>query len=60
MTKYRQALGGDALRHFLLWAISETGGNGKGYLKAVGFIALPNLVRGLSERQIAEIKSAGS
>lgn len=47
-----------ALRHFLLWAISETGGNGKDYLKAVRFIALPDFIRGLSERQIAEIQAA--
>jgi phosphate transport system substrate-binding protein len=50
----------DALRHFLLWAISETGGNGENYLKPVGFIALPDFIRGLSERQIAEIKAVGS
>ena len=47
-----------ALRHFLLWAISETGGNSKNYLKPVGFIALPDFIRGLSERQIAEIGPA--
>jgi phosphate transport system substrate-binding protein len=48
-----------ALRHFLLWAISETGGNSKNYLKPVGFIALPDFIRGLSQRQIAQIQSAG-
>jgi phosphate transport system substrate-binding protein len=48
-----------ALRQFLRWAISETGGNSKDYLKAVGFIALPDFIRGLSERQIAEIQPAG-
>ena len=48
-----------ALRHFLLWAIAETGGNSKDYLKPVGFIALPDFIRGLSERQIAEIQPAG-
>ena len=44
------------LRNFLLWAISTTGGNGKSYLRPVGFIALPDFIRGLSEAQIAEIK----
>jgi hypothetical protein len=42
-----------------MWAISETGGNSKNYLRTVGFIALPDFIRGLSERQIAEINSAG-
>jgi phosphate transport system substrate-binding protein len=45
-----------ALGHFLLWAISTTGGNGNNYLKPVGFIGLPDFIRGLSEAQIAEIK----
>jgi phosphate transport system substrate-binding protein len=45
-----------ALRHFLTWAISETGGNSKSYLAPVGFIALPDFIRGLSEAQIAQIK----
>jgi phosphate transport system substrate-binding protein len=46
----------EALRAFLLWAISATGGNSETYLKPVGFIPLPDFVRGLSEAQIAEIK----
>ena len=46
----------DALRSFLLWTISEAGGNGKNYLAPVGFIPLPNFIRGLSEAQIAGIK----
>ena len=50
----------DALRHFLPWVISETGGNGQKYLRPVGFIALPDFIRGLSERQITQIKVAGS
>jgi phosphate transport system substrate-binding protein len=45
-----------ALRHFLEWAIAATGGNSKSYLAPVGFIALPDFIRGLSEAQIAEIK----
>jgi len=45
-----------ALRRFLLWAISTTGGNGSNYLAPVGFIALPDFIRGLSETQIAKIK----
>jgi phosphate transport system substrate-binding protein len=46
----------DALRTFLLWSISGIGGNGATYLKPVGFIALPDFIRGLSEAQISEIK----
>jgi phosphate transport system substrate-binding protein len=45
-----------ALRAFLLWAISQSGGNGGSYLTPVGFIPLPDFIRGLSEAQIAEIK----
>ena len=45
-----------ALRDFLRWAISQTGGNAPTYLQPVGFIALPDFVRGLSEAQIREIK----
>jgi phosphate transport system substrate-binding protein len=46
----------DALRSFLLWAVSDTGGNGQTYLNPVGFIPLPNFIRGLSEAQIALIR----
>jgi phosphate transport system substrate-binding protein len=45
-----------ALRSFLRWAISVTGGNDEKYLTPVGFIQLPNFIRGLSEAQIDEIK----
>jgi phosphate transport system substrate-binding protein len=45
-----------ALRSFLRWAISETGGNQMKYLAPVDFIPLPNFIRGLSEAQIDEIK----
>jgi phosphate transport system substrate-binding protein len=45
-----------ALRAFLRWAVSASGGNGATYLAPVGFIALPDFIRGLSEAQIAEIK----
>jgi phosphate transport system substrate-binding protein len=41
-----------ALREFLLWAISLQGGNSPKYLDAVGFIPLPDFIRGLSESQI--------
>jgi phosphate transport system substrate-binding protein len=44
-----------ALQAFLRWAISESGGNGGTYLTPVGFIPLPDFIRGLSEAQIAEI-----
>ena len=47
---------GDALRAFLRWAISDTGGNDAKYLKPVNFIQLPDFIRGLSEAQIKEIK----
>jgi phosphate transport system substrate-binding protein len=46
----------DAVRAFLRWAISATGGNNEKYLGAVGFIPLPDFIRGLSETQINEIK----
>ena len=45
-----------ALRCFLLWAISRTGGNSPKYLKAVDFIPLPDFIRALSENQINLIK----
>ncbi len=45
-----------ALRAFLLWAISQSGGNAESYLKPVGFIPLPDFIRGLSEAQITQIK----
>ncbi|MGB8740106.1 MAG: substrate-binding domain-containing protein [Xanthobacteraceae bacterium] len=54
--KQPDAATADALRTFLLWSISEIGGNSANYLKPVGFIPLPNFIRGLSEAQIAEIK----
>jgi phosphate transport system substrate-binding protein len=44
-----------ALRSFLRWAISATGGNAPKYLAPVGFIPLPDFIRGLSEAQIAKI-----
>ena len=46
----------DAIRSFLRWTISESGGNGASYLTPVGFIPLPDFIRGLSEAQIAEIR----
>lgn len=45
-----------ALRSFLRWTISETGGNNEKYLTPVNFIPLPDFIRGLSEAQIDEIK----
>lgn len=49
-----------ALRSFLRWAISAAGGNSAKYLSPVGFIALPDFIRGLSEAQIAQIKPVPS
>jgi phosphate transport system substrate-binding protein len=43
------------IRKFLLWAISVEGGNAAKYLDAVGFIPLPDFIRGLSEHQISRI-----
>ena len=54
-THQRDAATAAALRRFLLWAISLEGGNASGYLDAVGFIALPDFVRGMSEHQISLI-----
>jgi phosphate transport system substrate-binding protein len=44
-----------AIRKFLLWAIAVDGGNATKYLDAVGFIPLPDFIRGLSEHQISRI-----
>lgn len=49
-----------ALRGFLLWAISLDGGNSDKYLNAVGFIALPDFIRGMSEHQIGLIGPGGA
>jgi phosphate transport system substrate-binding protein len=54
--KQPDAATADALRTFLLWSISGIGGNSANYLKPVGFIPLPDFIRGLSEAQIAQIK----
>ncbi len=45
-----------ALRGFLTWAISDTGGNASKYLGPVNFIALPDFIRALSETQIENIQ----
>ena len=45
-----------ALRRFLRWTISPTGGNDEKYLTRVNFIPLPDFIRGLSEAQIDQIK----
>lgn len=50
----------EALRGFLLWAISLEGGNSGKYLDAVGFIALPDFIRGMSEHQISLIGTGGA
>ena len=38
-----------------MWSISLEGGNAGKYLDAVGFIPLPDFIRGLSEDQIKRI-----
>jgi|HubBroStandDraft_5_1064220.scaffolds.fasta_scaffold36313_1 phosphate transport system substrate-binding protein len=50
----------DALRHFLLWAISLQGGNAAKYLDQVGFVPLPDFIRAMSEKQIQQIVAAPS
>jgi phosphate transport system substrate-binding protein len=51
----RDAATAAQLRGFLLWAISLDGGNSAKYLNSVGFIALPDFIRGMSEHQIGLI-----
>jgi phosphate transport system substrate-binding protein len=55
-TKQADPQTAEALRHFLLWAISAEGGNAPKYLDTVGFIPLPTFIRALSENQIDRIK----
>jgi phosphate transport system substrate-binding protein len=45
-----------ALREFLSWAIHPNGGNAPHYLQAVGFVALPEPIVKLSEKQNQKIK----
>lgn len=54
-TRQPDAATAAALRGFLLWAISLDGGNSTKHLDAVGFIALPDFIRGMSEHQIGLI-----
>jgi phosphate transport system substrate-binding protein len=49
-----------ALRGFLLWTISLDGGNAGKYLDTVGFIPLPDFIRGMSEHQISLIGPGSS
>jgi phosphate transport system substrate-binding protein len=44
-----------ALREFLSWAINPKGGSAPYYLQAVGFVALPEPIAKLSEKQIQKI-----
>ena len=48
------------LRGFLLWTISLDGGNAGKYLDTVGFIPLPDFIRGMSEHQIGLIGPGGA
>ena len=54
--KQKDASTAEAVRNFLLWAISADGGNAPKYLNTVGFIPLPDFIRGLSEAQIALVQ----
>lgn len=58
----RQADGATAaaLRSFLLWTISLDGGNAGKYLDTVGFIPLPDFIRGMSEHQVGLIGPGGA
>jgi phosphate transport system substrate-binding protein len=49
-----------ALKNFLNWAISPTGGNAEHYMQAVGFVPLPPAIRELSSKQIASIRASSS
>jgi phosphate transport system substrate-binding protein len=59
-TRQADAATAAALRGFLLWAISLDGGNSGNYLNNVGFIALPDFIRGMSEHQIGLIGPGGT
>jgi phosphate transport system substrate-binding protein len=54
-TRQPDAEAAAALRRFLLWAVSLEGGNAQKYLDSVGFVALPDFIRALSEKQIGQI-----
>jgi phosphate transport system substrate-binding protein len=45
-----------ALREFLSWAINPKGGNAPDFLRAVGFVALPEPIVKLSQKQIQKIE----
>jgi len=45
-----------ALKHFLSWAISRTGGNSQQFMQQVNFVPLPAAVSKLSAAQIDKIK----
>jgi phosphate transport system substrate-binding protein len=45
-----------ALREFLSWAINPKGGSARNYLQAVGFVALPEPIVRLSDKQIQKIE----
>ena len=49
-----------ALKDFLSWAISPTGGSAQHYMQAVGFVPLPQEIRQMSGKQIAMIHAAAS
>lgn len=46
----------NALRKFLMWAVSLQGGNSRSFLRQVRFIALPARISALSRKQIAKIR----
>jgi phosphate transport system substrate-binding protein len=54
--KQANAMMAEAVRRFLLWAISTEDGNAPHYLNTVGFIPLPDFIRALSEAQIALVQ----
>jgi phosphate transport system substrate-binding protein len=54
--KQDNAAAAAAIRQFLLWTIAVDGGNAAKFMDEVGFIALPDFIRALSEKQIKRIE----
>jgi phosphate transport system substrate-binding protein len=48
----------DALKQFLDWTISPSGGSAANYMKQVGFVPLPQTIQDLSKKQIDKVHAA--
>ncbi|HTR63874.1 MAG TPA: phosphate ABC transporter substrate-binding protein PstS [Candidatus Binataceae bacterium] len=55
-TRQRDPAVAAAIREFLKWAASPTGGHAAKYLDQVHFVELPLFLRAMNEKQIAQIK----